>query len=334
MHPDALMIVTMSVTITAQGLGRSSTFTSSWTKGKIAAIKTFELLYRKTSIDPDKPGDTPLHIDGDFDFKDITFAYPTRPDQEIFKGKFNLSGKRNQTVALVGPSGCGKSTTIGMLERFYDPAGGTVSLSSKDEPILFDMSIGENILWGSGRETVTEEEIVDAAKMANIHNFIVGLPNGKRYETSVGKGGSQLSGGQKQRVAIARALIRKPTVLLLDEATSALDSESEKLVQEAIDKAIGEKNRTVITIAHRLSTIQVSRSLYLFPPVSSSLRSLSSHLNARPFRFFSCSFPSPTTLTHMVMQDADLIAVVKDGKVFESGTHFELLELNGVYSDL
>jgi len=302
---DSLFVVIMAVTITAQGLGRSSTFTASWTKGKVAAIKTFELLHRQTKIDPDKPGETPLHIDGNFEFKDISFAYPTRPDQKVFQGKFNLSGKNNQTVALVGPSGCGKSTTIGMLERFYDPLAGTVSLGSQNvnsyqlkdglrkhlslvgqEPILFDMSIRENILWGSSSESVTDDEIVQAAKMANIHEFILSLPNG--YETNVGKGGSQLSGGQKQRVAIARALIRKPTVLLLDEATSALDSESEKLVQEALDKAIGQKSRTVITIAHRLSTIQ----------------------------------------------DADAIAVVKDGEVREFGTHFELLQLSGIYSDL
>ncbi|KAJ3280944.1 Multidrug resistance protein 1 [Borealophlyctis nickersoniae] len=300
---DNMFIVIMALMITAQGLGRSSTFTTHFTKGKFAAFNTFELMDRATKIDPDAAGYEPTDMKGEFEFKDIAFSYPARPDQPIFTGKFNLSGKTRQTIALVGPSGCGKSTTIGLIERWYDAAEGSVSVDGQNvksyqlkaglrkymalvgqEPVLFDMTIKENILWGTDREDVTDEEVYEAARMANIHLFASELPQG--YDTGVGDKGSQLSGGQKQRVAIARALIRKPKLLLLDEATSALDSDSEKLVQEALDRAI--EGRTTITIAHRLSTIQ----------------------------------------------NADLIAVVKDGRVIEQGTHFELLQLNGVYTEL
>ncbi|KAG1140623.1 hypothetical protein G6F36_015822 [Rhizopus arrhizus] len=152
-------------------------------------------------------------------------------------------GKRGQTIALVGPSGCGKSTTIGMLQRWYDPVSGSVRLDEKDvkryslnnlrshmalvgqEPVLFDMTIGENIRFGVEDAEVTQEQVENVCKAAHIHQFIVSLPDG--YDTRVGDKGSQLSGGQKQRMAIARALIRRPKVLLFDEDTNAVDSESE-----------------------------------------------------------------------------------------------------------
>ncbi|VDP82715.1 unnamed protein product [Echinostoma caproni] len=176
---------------------------------------------------------------------------------------------------MVGQSGCGKSTVLQLLLRFYDPAnaydgsGGiflnghnTVDLSPSwirqqiglvsQEPNLFNISIRDNIAFGVNSREPSMEEIIEAAKQANIHDFIMTLP--ERYNTPVGERGSQLSGGQKQRVAIARALIRKPQLLLLDEATSALDNESERVVQAALDEAMGQ--RTSLMIAHRLTTVE------------------------------------------------------------------------------
>jgi len=170
----------------------------------------------------------------------------------------------------VGPSGCGKSTSVSLIERFYNPEEGQILLDGIDisslnlnwlrrqigivsqEPILFGTTIKQNIAYGKENGKATDEEVQKAAIQANAHKFISALPSG--YETDVGEKGSQLSGGQKQRVAIARAIIRDPKILLLDEATSALDSESEKIVQHALNNA--RAGRTTIVIAHRLSTIQ------------------------------------------------------------------------------
>ncbi|KAG0716696.1 Multidrug resistance protein 1A [Chionoecetes opilio] len=199
----------------------------------------------------------------------VHFVYPTRPDTPILQG-LGVRVDRGKTLALVGSSGCGKSTIVSLLERFYNAQKGTVSINGKDvealnvgwvrqqlglvsqEPVLFDRTIGENIAYGDNCRMVEEHEIVAAARKANIHTFIDSLPD--KYNTKVGSKGTQLSGGQKQRVAIARALVRNPAVLLLDEATSALDTESEKVVQEALEQA--QAGRTSIVIAHRLSTIQ------------------------------------------------------------------------------
>lgn len=174
-----------------------------------------------------------------------------------------------QTVALVGESGSGKSTVISLIERFYDPDSGHVLLDGVDirklkiswlrqqmglvsqEPVLFNDTIRTNIAYGKQGDA-TEEEIVAATKAANAHNFISSLPQG--FDTSVGERGVQLSGGQKQRIAIARAILKDPKILLLDEATSALDAESERVVQEALDRVM--VNRTTIVVAHRLTTIK------------------------------------------------------------------------------
>ncbi|ORX63120.1 P-loop containing nucleoside triphosphate hydrolase protein [Hesseltinella vesiculosa] len=259
----------------AQGVGQSMVFQKAFSKGKMSAIDVFDLIDRRVKIDPDLEGIEPTYdaIQGDIALKDIEFAYPTRPTVPIFKGQMNLHGQPLTKIALVGPSGCGKSTIIAMLERFYDTSSGSVRLDDHDvkkytlsnlrkhlsmvqqEPIVFDLSIGDNIRYGFDGP-LTQEQIEDAARLANIYDFIVDLP--EKFDTRVGDKGSQLSGGQKQRIAIARALVRRPKILLLDEATSALDSESEKLVQEALDKVLEQGGRTTITIAHRLSTIQNS----------------------------------------------------------------------------
>lgn len=207
--------------------------------------------------------------DGGIQFNNVEFRYPTRPTVPILQG-LNLEIKPGHTVALVGPSGCGKSTCIQLLLRYYDPESGKVEVDGvsttdfqlgriraqmglvSQEPILFDRTIAENIGYGDNSRDIPMPEIIEAAKMANIHEFIINLPKG--YETSLGAKGAQLSGGQKQRIAIARALVRNPRILLLDEATSALDNQSEKIVQNALDHA--RKDRTCIMIAHRLTTIQ------------------------------------------------------------------------------
>ncbi|KAJ3148525.1 hypothetical protein HDU89_004622 [Geranomyces variabilis] len=266
--------VMMAVTITSSLVGKSSGFIAQISKSRFSAIKCLEIIHRKSMVDPMQPGKTFAAglPNGGFGCRDVAFAYPTRESSPIFTGGFNLVGKANQRLAIVGPSGCGKSTTIAFLQRWYDVSGGHVDVDGVNvkeydvqwlrktmalvgqEPVLFDMSIRDNILWATDRTDVSEAELDAACHGANIHSFIASLPNG--YATSVGAKGSQLSGGQKQRIAIARALIRKPKMLLLDEATSALDSESEQIVNAALDKASTQADRTTVIIAHRLSSIQ------------------------------------------------------------------------------
>ncbi|KAM6589468.1 hypothetical protein CsatA_012073 [Cannabis sativa] len=234
----------------------------------IAADRIFVMIERVPLIDnEDEKGKVLQYVKGNIEFRDVEFSYPSRPDTPILQG-FNLKVKSSKMVGLVGGSGSGKSTIISLLERFYDPIRGHIFLDGNklktleikwlrsqmglvnQEPILFATSIKENILFG--KEGASMEDVINAAKDANAHEFIVKLP--ERYDTQVGQFGVQLSGGQKQRIAIARALVRNPRILLLDEATSALDAHSERVVQEALDKA--SRGRTTIVIAHRLSTIQ------------------------------------------------------------------------------
>ncbi|KAI9271625.1 P-loop containing nucleoside triphosphate hydrolase protein [Phascolomyces articulosus] len=270
---EQMMVTLMAMMITAFGIGRGSALASGIAKAKYAALSAFEVLERQPSIDPDLEGIEPTSVQGDVNCEKVSFRYPARPDVPIFSGDFDFTGLAGKTIALVGASGCGKSTTIALLERWYDVLGGFARLDEQNvqnyslgnlrshmslvsqEPVLFDLSIEENIRFGVPDSTkITEDDIIKACNAANIHRFVSSLPKG--YDTRVGDKGSQLSGGQKQRIAIARALLRNPRVLLLDEATSALDSESEKLVQAAIDNVIQSGGRTTITIAHRLSTIQ------------------------------------------------------------------------------
>ncbi len=208
-----------------------------------------------------------ISIKGNIAFNNITFSYPSRRDIEVIKDiSFNVeTGKQ---IAFVGPSGAGKSTIAGLLYRFYNPESGAITIDGKNindyqlseirnemamvpqEVMLFGGSIKENIEYG--KPGATEEEIFEAAKQANALEFIESFP--EKFETLVGDRGIQLSGGQKQRIAIARAILKNPSILVLDEATSALDSESERLVQEALDRLM--KGRTSLVIAHRLSTIK------------------------------------------------------------------------------
>ncbi|XLR25042.1 hypothetical protein HN51_071560 [Arachis hypogaea] len=213
---------------------------------------------------------------GDVCLEDVYFSYPLRPDVEILRG-LNLKLNCGAVTALVGSSGAGKSTIVQLLARFYEPARGCITVAGEDvrtfdksewarvvsivnqEPVLFSVSVGENIAYGLPDENVSKEDVIKAAKAANAHDFIISLPQG--YDTLVGERGGLLSGGQRQRIAIARAILKNAPILILDEATSALDAVSERLVQEALNHLM--KGRTTLVIAHRLSTVQNAHQIAL-----------------------------------------------------------------------
>ncbi|CAL5352142.1 unnamed protein product [Camellia sinensis] len=294
--------VFLALTMAAVGISRSSSLAPDSTKAKTAAASIFSILDRKSKIDPsDESGMTLESVTGEIELRHISFKYSTRPDVQIFRD-LNLTIHSGKTVALVGESGCGKSTVIALLQRFYDPDSGHITLDGieiqrlklkwlrqqiglvSQEPVLFNDTIHANIAYGKDG-IASETEISAASKMANAHTFISGLQEG--YETVVGERGVQLSGGQKQRVAIARAIVKSPKILLLDEATSALDAESERVVQDALDRVV--VNRTTVVVAHRLSTIK----------------------------------------------NADVIVVVKNGVIVEKGRHETLINISdGFYASL
>ncbi|KAF5475803.1 hypothetical protein F2P56_007573 [Juglans regia] len=285
--------VFMVLMVSANGAAETLTLAPDFIKGGRAMRSVFDLLDRRTEIEPDDPDSTPVpdRLRGEVEFKHVDFSYPSRPDVPIFRD-LSLRARAGKTLALVGPSGCGKSSVIALIQRLYDPTSGRIMIDGKDirkynlkslrrhiamvpqEPCLFATTIYENIAYG--HESATEAEIIEAATLANAHKFISALPDG--YKTFVGERGVQLSGGQKQRIAIARAFVRKAELMLLDEATSALDAESERSVQEALERACSGK--TTIVVAHRLSTIR----------------------------------------------NAHVIAVIDDGKVAEQGSHSHLLK--------
>ncbi|KAG9441707.1 hypothetical protein H6P81_017561 [Aristolochia fimbriata] len=286
--------VFMVLMVSANGAAETLTLAPDFIKGGRAMRSVFDLLDRKTEIEPDDPDAAPApdRLRGEVEFKHVDFAYPSRPDVQIFHD-LCLRARAGKTLALVGPSGCGKSSVIALVQRFYEPSSGRILIDGKDlrrynlkslrrhiafvpqEPCLFAASIFENIAYGC-EAGATEAEVVEAATLANAHKFVSGLPDG--YRTFVGERGVQLSGGQRQRIALARAFVRKASILLLDEATSALDAESERCVQEALEKkAAG--GRTTVVVAHRLSTVR----------------------------------------------NAHVIAVIEEGKVAEQGSHSHLL---------
>ncbi|KAA8591608.1 hypothetical protein FQN60_016982, partial [Etheostoma spectabile] len=278
MDIEGVFLVISAILYGAMALGEANSFSPNYAKAKISASHLMMLLDKVPAIDNlSQAGESPDKFDGNVHFDSVKFNYPSRPDVPILQG-MNLKVKKGETLALVGSSGCGKSTTIQLLERFYDPREGRVLLDNIDakqlnihwmrsqigivsqEPVLFDCTLAENIAYGDNSRTATLEEIKEAATAANIHSFIESLP--QKYNTQAGDKGAQLSGGQKQRIAIARAILRNPKLLLLDEATSALDTESEKVVQDALDEA--SKGRTCIIVAHRLSTIQNADRIAVF----------------------------------------------------------------------
>uniref|UniRef100_A0A3Q3VZ17 ATP-binding cassette sub-family B member 5 n=1 Tax=Mola mola TaxID=94237 RepID=A0A3Q3VZ17_MOLML len=265
MEMEGVFLVIMTILYGAMALGEANTFAPNYAKAKMSASHVMMLINKKPAIDNLSEEGLSPRYDGSVLFDSVKFNYPSRPDVPILQG-LNLQVKKGQTLALVGSSGCGKSTTIQLLERFYDSREGRVVLDNvnvkelniqwlrsqigivSQEPVLFDCSLAENIAYGDNSRTVSMEEIV--------------LPQVPKYDTQAGDKGTQLSGGQKQRIAMARAIIRNPRLLLLDEATSALDTESEKVVQEALDQA--RKGRTCIIVAHRLSTIQNADRIAVF----------------------------------------------------------------------
>ncbi|KAL4747255.1 hypothetical protein BDW72DRAFT_209714 [Aspergillus terricola var. indicus] len=305
----------MGVYFSGQATALAFSFASSFTKANQAANYYFWLDMIDGTIreNDDNCNEGPEDVCRSIDFEDVRFAYPLAPENLVLKG-VSLSIRRGAFIALVGASGCGKSTMISLLERFYDPTSGSITINTstplpalnpllyrrqlslvQQEPTLFLGTIRENILQGipdldltaSGTETASDSDLAieEACRAANVWDFISSLPEG--LDTPCGSGTSiQLSGGQRQRIAIARALIRKPNVLLLDEATSALDTESEKLVQGALSEAAAQQNRITIAVAHRLSTVP----------------------------------------------DADRIFVFHAGRVVEFGSHSELLSQGGMYA--
>ncbi len=265
LKPSAFMTFLTIFAMIIQPAKNFSNGITSLQRGSASAKRVFDIIDTEPQV-KSKANARPLqHFEKSIEFKHVSFSYG--PDKTVLKN-INLTIAKGKTIALVGSSGGGKSTLADLVPRFYDPTEGQVCIDGvpltdydleslrkhlgivTQESILFNDTIFNNIAFG--KPNVSEEEVMQAAKIANAHDFIMQTENG--YETKIGERGSKLSGGQRQRLSIARAVLKNPPILILDEATSALDSESERLVQEALFNLM--KNRTSIVIAHRLSTIQ------------------------------------------------------------------------------
>ncbi|QSS63796.1 multidrug resistance protein [Histoplasma capsulatum] len=304
-----IVTVLFSIIISATGISQMAPHSIAFSKAASAASELFKTIDRHSEIDPLSGGGLrPTDLNGDIEIKDVHFSYPSRASFPVLCG-LDLHIPAGKTTALVGHSGCGKSTIIALLERWYNPSSGTLTLDGRNidqlnlhwlrtkirlvqqEPVLFNGTVFQNVchgLVGTEAADIPESEkmehVINACKLANAHDFIEELPEG--YNTEIGERASMLSGGQKQRIAIARSIISNPKVLLLDEATSALDPHAEKAVQRAIDQV--SEHRTTIVIAHKLATIR----------------------------------------------NADNIVVMSAGKVVEQGTHDELVAAGGAYAHL
>jgi subfamily B ATP-binding cassette protein MsbA len=253
----------------AAAIGTLVSFFGSYQESIGAAERVFEILESSPAItDPDSPATLPEPVSGRIEFQAVSFRYPATPEDQWTLDDITLELKPGEVVALVGPSGAGKTTLVSLLPRFYDITAGRILFDGIDirqlrladlrrhiglvpqEPALFSGTVRENIAYANPHATT--ERIVAAARAAHAHEFVEGLPQG--YDTLVGERGVKLSGGQRQRIAIARAILKDPMVLVLDEATSSLDNESERLIEDAMEKLL--VGRTTLIIAHRLSTVR------------------------------------------------------------------------------
>ncbi|HEY0927027.1 ABC transporter ATP-binding protein, partial [Brevundimonas sp.] len=273
MNAGAFFSFVASLTMASQALRQLANLQTVFAEGMSAARRLFAALDVEPEV-RERPGAQPVgQVDGLIRFEDVGFSYGGEGPPAL--GGVSLEARRGETVALVGPSGGGKSTILNLIPRFYDVSGGRVTLDGRDvrdvaiaslrdqialvtqEPFLFDDTVRANIAYA--RPAATQAEVEEAAKAAAAHDFIAALTDG--YDSLVGEAGARLSGGQRQRIAIARAFLKDAPILLLDEATSALDTESEALVQAALERLM--EGRATLMIAHRLSTVRNADRIYV-----------------------------------------------------------------------
>ena len=272
MTPGDLLAFVLFAGILIGPFGSAARLFSQIKEAQGAMQRVFELLDTQPEVMEPPQAITLPTIQGHIQFSNVSFAYDPR---QLVLSDLSFEIKPGEFVAFVGPTGSGKSTIANLVHRFYDPTAGSITIDGHDlrevslhslyrqialvpqETILFGETIFENIRYG--RDTASEDDVIQASQAANAHDFIMGLPDG--YQTMIGEKGINLSGGQRQRIAIARAIIKNPRLLILDEATSALDSESELLVQQALSRLF--TGRTTLVIAHRLTTIQEAHRIFV-----------------------------------------------------------------------